>query len=106
MSKIEHEGQTYTETGFFTPGHASVWQREDGVYGWFKLRNFSGQDFISLRQNSVVYPRAIKVSEIPTAGEREKNLEWALRQIVQDLPQKRDWLDPDVEKVARALVGL
>ncbi len=29
---------------------------------------------------------------------------WALQQIIQDLPSRRDWLDPDVENVARAAI--
>jgi hypothetical protein len=33
------------------------------------------------------------------------DLLWALRVILDDLPSKRDWLDPDVEKAARAAIA-
>lgn len=34
----------------------------------------------------------------------EESALWALRQILADLPESRDWMDPGVEKVARELV--
>lgn len=32
-------------------------------------------------------------------------LRWALKQIIQDLPTNRDWLDPNVERVARGILA-
>lgn len=37
-------------------------------------------------------------------GGREEQLEAVLRQIINDLPSKRDWLDPQVERQARNLL--
>lgn len=39
-----------------------------------------------------------------TTGSRESDLNRVLKQILQDLPQKRDWLDPALEREARALI--
>jgi hypothetical protein len=32
------------------------------------------------------------------------DLAWVLYQIIRDLPQKRDWLNPDLERIAKALL--
>jgi hypothetical protein len=32
-------------------------------------------------------------------------LKYALKMILQDLPAKRDWLNPDIEKMARELIS-
>ena len=45
----------------------------------------------------------MKAVEI-TYGERIKDLEYVLEQIINSLPSKKDWLDPDVEKAARNLL--
>lgn len=34
---------------------------------------------------------------------REQRLAWLLRQMLDALPQQRDWLDPHIEREARAL---
>jgi len=39
-----------------------------------------------------------------TYGERVKDLEYVLGQIIDSLPSKRDWLDPDIERMARKLL--
>ena len=39
------------------------------------------------------------------ATELETAMASVLKQIVSDLPQKRDWLDPEVEKQAKALIA-
>ena len=39
-----------------------------------------------------------------TYGERVKDLEYVLRQIIDSLPSRRDWLDPDIERIARKLL--
>ena len=39
-----------------------------------------------------------------TQPSREERLAYALKMILQDLPAKRDWLNPDIEKMARDLV--
>lgn len=36
--------------------------------------------------------------------ERLARLTWCLQQIITDLPQRRDWLDPAVEMEARHLL--
>lgn len=41
-------------------------------------------------------------AEAPTLNDTQ----WALSQILGALPQRRDWLDPDLEKMARGLVGM
>jgi hypothetical protein len=33
---------------------------------------------------------------------RVHRLTWLLGQIIQDLPERRDWLNPDIEKEARS----
>ena len=39
-----------------------------------------------------------------TEPSKEERLIYALKMILQDLPAKRDWLNPDIEKMARDLV--
>lgn len=34
-----------------------------------------------------------------------RRAKWLLRDILWSLPEKRDWLNPDTERAARALVG-
>ena len=31
-------------------------------------------------------------------------VKWLLGQIIQSLPMRRDWLDPDIEREARAIL--
>lgn len=45
---------------------------------------------------------AIAVNSYEANQERIKELEFLLERIVADLPAKRDWLDPDIERAARA----
>jgi hypothetical protein len=40
------------------------------------------------------------------AADRLESALHLLRQIMQDLPQKRDWLNPDLERSAKALISL
>ena len=43
---------------------------------------------------------------IESAPQREvEGLSWLVRQIVDSLPTRRDWLDPDIEKMARAAIA-
>lgn len=34
-----------------------------------------------------------------------RRAKWLLRDILRDLPANKDWLDPDTERAARALIG-
>jgi hypothetical protein len=54
-------------------------------------------DAISILNKSVI-------GRLPLNGENEA--ERLLRQIVQDLPAKRDWLDPQVEAAAKKLLNI
>jgi len=38
------------------------------------------------------------------ADKRIEDLEYALKELVQALPINRDWLDPDIERLARHLL--
>jgi len=40
----------------------------------------------------------------PNASEAAPELLFALEQILGDLPSKRDWLNPDIEKIARTAI--
>ena len=40
-----------------------------------------------------------------TEPSKEERLAYALKMILQDLPAKRDWLNPDIEKMARDLIS-
>lgn len=37
---------------------------------------------------------------------RAEDLEYVLTEIINDLPVKRDWLDPSLEKMARDIIGV
>lgn len=37
-------------------------------------------------------------------GSKYQRLTWLVRQLLQELPQKRDWFNPDVEREMRAAV--
>jgi len=45
-----------------------------------------------------------KPPEEPTDSEMLERARWLLSQIIQSLPARRDWLDPDIEKEARAAI--
>ncbi|WDI44755.1 hypothetical protein [Bremerella sp. P1] len=44
-------------------------------------------------------------AELRSAAKHIEAMEFVLSSIVRDLPQKRDWLDPSIEKQARDLLG-
>jgi hypothetical protein len=51
-----------------------------------------------------VQVRAIVKSEAKRIVDENVRLKLVLTRIINDLPQRRDWLDPDVEQEARALM--
>ncbi len=36
----------------------------------------------------------------------ERRAKWLLRDVIRNLPVRRDWLDPDIERAARAMLGM
>ena len=47
---------------------------------------------------------ALYEADLNDASE-ERRAKWLLRDILRDLPDERDWMNPDTERSARALVG-
>lgn len=49
--------------------------------------------------------RKKKEAEKTTSNLKDENdwLKYLLKQIIQSLPEKRDWLDPEIERAARAI---
>lgn len=64
-----------------------------------RVRNEAWYDHLSKRLGSTQLTHAsAKLDQLERAV-------WLLGQIVQDLPAKCDWLDPELEKQARALIA-
>jgi hypothetical protein len=49
---------------------------------------------------------AIKIANVFLDDDVKWDAIALIRMIMSELPQKRDWLDPDVEKAAKALLGI
>lgn len=49
-------------------------------------------------------PFRIEAPDRPNASEAAPELLFALEQILGDLPSKRDWMNPDIEKIARTAI--
>lgn len=53
---------------------------------------------------SMKMPMLIDGEEIDRLKQQRADLLFALKRIVQDLPKKRDWLDPAIERHAREAI--
>ncbi len=58
----------------------------------------------AIRDRSHCHELAKLFAQAPAMAERIEELEATLRGIINDLPSKRDWLDPALEAEARALL--
>lgn len=59
----------------------------------------------ALPSSERVRVRRERAREIARRWNAHEGLEFALRRIVEDLPTRRDWLDPEVEKLARDILA-
>lgn len=42
--------------------------------------------------------------ELDRLNDENKTLKYIIKQILNDLPQNKDWLNPDIEKMARIII--
>ena len=60
---------------------------------------------LSLKQADNFYMNGEKGAAYGALRTRTQELEFVLWSILRDLPKKRDWLDPDLERQAKDLIG-
>ncbi len=70
-----------------------------GYWHWDKAPYEENEEIIGWRY-------ATPQAEAQPASPAFNDAQWALSQILDALPQRRDWLDPDLEKMARGIVGM